>query len=247
MRPSSKHMAALAVAIMTVVCIAAFIPADSDAQTVDPDTSWYNGSGTEFSISTEAQLRGLAELVNDGNDMSDVTIKLANDIVLSDENWTPIGEGVRSSGTITDTSTPFRGTFDGRGHMISGLTINLTATNTDYAYGLFGVVAGGTVENLTLLKVNINILGSEMAGAVAGMVTQDGTISNCGVGAEPDSPSDAGDSSAVKADRGNGGIVGRMTVTGSIVDCYNYASITSRLKTVTPEESSEPPTTRTMG
>ena len=227
MRPSSKHMAALAVAIMTVVCIAAFVPAGSDAQTVDPDTSWYNGSGTEFSISTEAQLRGLATLVNQGKSMDGKTITLTNDIVLSDENWTPIGEGVRSSGTIADSSTPFKGTFDGQGHSISGLTINLTATNANYAYGLFGVVAGGTVENLTLLKVDVNIPESEMAGAVAGMVTQEGTVSNCGVGAEPGSPSDAGDSSAVVADRGNGGIVGRMTVTGSIVDCYNYAYITS--------------------
>ena len=227
MRPSSKHMAALAVAIMTVVCIAAFVPAGSDAQTVDPDTSWYNESGNEFSISTEAQLRGLATLVNQGKSMDGKTITLTNDIVLSNENWTPIGEGVRSSGTIADSSTPFKGTFDGQGHSISGLTINLTATNANYAYGLFGVVAGGTVENLTLLKVDVNIPESEMAGAVAGMVTQEGTVSNCGVGAEPGAPSDAGDSSAVVADRGNGGIVGRMTVTGSIVDCYNYADITS--------------------
>lgn len=69
MRPSSKHMAAFAVAIMTVVCIAAFIPAESDAQTVEPDTSWYTESGTEFSISTEAQLRGLATIVNSGDDL----------------------------------------------------------------------------------------------------------------------------------------------------------------------------------
>ena len=227
MRPSSKHMAALAVAIMTIVCIAAFIPAGSDAQTVDPDTSWYNESGNEFSISTEAQLRGLATIVNGGDGLEGVTIKLANDIVLSDENWTPIGEGVRSSGTIADTSTPFRGTFDGCGHTISGLTIDLTATNINYAYGLFGVVAGGTVENLTLLKVNMEVSGSEMAGAVAGMVTQEGTVSNCGVGAEPGSPSNASDSSAVIADRGNGGIVGRMTVSGSITDCYNYANVTA--------------------
>ena len=227
MRPSSKHMAAFVVAIMTVVCIAAFIPAGSDAQTVDPETSWYNESGTEFSISTEAQLRGLAELVNDGYDMTNVTINLANDIVLSDENWTPIGEGVRTSGTITDASTPFSGTFDGQGHTISGLTIKLTADNGDAAYGLFGVVAGGTVENLTLLEVDIEVSGSEMAGAVAGMVTQDGTISNCGVGAEPGSPSGSNDGSTVKSNRGNGGIVGRMTVSGSITDCYNYANVTA--------------------
>ena len=227
MRPSSKHMAALAVAIMTVVCIAAFIPADSDAQTVNPDTSWYTESGTEFSISTEAQLRGLAELVNDGNDMSDVTIKLANDIVLSDENWTPIGEGARTDGNIAEGTTPFKGTFDGQGHTISGLNIVLENAKDDDAYGLFGVVAEGTVENLTLLDVNIEVKGNEMAGAVAGMVTENGTISNCGVGAEPGSPSDARDDSVVKSNRGNGGIVGRMTVSGSITDCYNYANVTA--------------------
>ena len=227
MRPSSKHMAALAVAIMTVVCITAFVPAGSDAQAVDSDTSWYNGSGAEFSISTEAQLRGLATIVNGGDDLEGVTINLASNIFLSDKNWTPIGEGVRTKGTITAESTPFRGTFDGQNHTISGLTIKLTAENGDAAYGLFGVVAGGTVENLTLLKVNMEVSGSEMAGAVAGMVTQDGTIFNCGVGAEPGSPSGSNDGSTVKSNRGNGGIVGRMTVSGSITDCYNYANVTA--------------------
>ena len=227
MRPSSKHMAALAVAIMTVVCIAAFVPAGSDAQTVDPDTSWYNGSGTEFSISTEAQLRGLATIVNGGDGLEGVTIKLTNDIVLSDENWTPIGVGARDDGVVASGSTPFKGTFDGQGHTISGLTMSIENGQKDGAYGLFGIVAEGTVENLTLLDVNIEVKGNEMAGAVAGMVTKNGRISNCGVGAEPGSPLDARDGSVVKSNRGNGGIVGRMTYTGTIENCYNYADVTA--------------------
>lgn len=89
------------------------------------------------------------------------------------------------------------------------------------------MVAGGTVENLTLLKVDIEVSGSEMTGAVAGMVTENGTISNCGVGAEPGSSSGSNDGSTVKSNRGNGGIVGRMTVSGSITDCYNYADVTA--------------------
>lgn len=47
------------------------------------DLSWYNGADTEFTITTPAQLAGLAELVNSNTaDFAGKTIRLGADISL---------------------------------------------------------------------------------------------------------------------------------------------------------------------
>ena len=78
------------------------------------DTSWYDNrteGQTEFTITTAAQLRGLAELVNKNEDIfSECKIKLGKDIDLNNEQWTPIGNGYE-----------FNGEFDGQGHTIYNL------------------------------------------------------------------------------------------------------------------------------
>ena len=182
-----------------------------------PVANWYT-PGSMMTISTEEELRQFAALVNSGIDFDGETVELEGDIEISGE-WTPIGQGTRDGSGYTDYSTPFRGTFDGRGHSISGLEIK-TTSGADYALGLFGIVAGGTVKDLTLLDVEIDCSDSEMAGAVVGMLCEDGTVSGCTVGDESD------DTSKISAGRGNGGIVGRMTLSGTIEDCTNYATIT---------------------
>lgn len=75
------------------------------------DTSWYNSTDTEFTLTTPQQLAGLAKLVNGGNYFYTKTVKLGNDIALSAHTWVPIGTS----------SNPFMGTFDGQGHTISGV------------------------------------------------------------------------------------------------------------------------------
>jgi hypothetical protein len=53
---------------------------------------------------------------------------------------------------IGNSTTPFTGSFDGNGHVISNLTI---ATSTDYI-GLFGYVgSGGQIRNLGVENVNM--------------------------------------------------------------------------------------------
>ena len=178
-------------------------------------SEWYS----DLTIRTEADLREFAQMVNYGNDFSGQTVILGADIKLtSDSEWTPIGQGVRSGASYTHDSTPFKGTFDGGDHSISGLKITTGNSNADYAFGLFGIVAEGKVQNLTLLDVNIDVTGSEIAGAVVGLLTDGGEVFNCIVGSESDD-------SKVFAGRGNGGVVGRMTVEGTISECYNYAYV----------------------
>ena len=68
---------------------------------------------------------------------------LTADIDLSAEEWTPIG------GTSTN---PFTGTFDGNGHVISGMHIGTASTPKAYTensiWGLFATLENGTVKNI---------------------------------------------------------------------------------------------------
>ena len=146
------------------------------------DTSWYenNKDAAEFSISTAAELAGLATLVNgtakdaDNNSIAAVnfsgkTIKLTADIDLNNQIWTPIGNG--------NNSFAFSGTFDGNGNTISGL--NVPDAN---APGLFGCIFG-TVQNL-IVKGSVTTGEDADNGNYweAGGVVCDnnGTVQNCG-------------------------------------------------------------------
>jgi len=55
------------------------------------DTSWYNETSTDFTLTTPQQLAGLAQLVNAGNTFSGKTIKLGNNIDLNNISWSCIG------------------------------------------------------------------------------------------------------------------------------------------------------------
>ena len=168
-------------------------------------------------ISSPDELIAFRNSVNDGNDYAGRTVVLGDNIDLSlqDINWTPIGTGTRSGSGYTGNA--FKGTFDGRGFTISGLTIDATVSgdNVDDAYGLFGVIDGATVTNLTLANVHITVNGGECVGGVVGLMVNGSTVSNIEM--------DVG--SGITAVRGLGGIVGRMTISGTIENCVNEASI----------------------
>jgi len=65
---------------------------------------------------------------------------------------------------IGDDNTSFTGIFDGNGFTISNLTI--TDKKAKYK-GLFGLVEGGTIHNLTLSNVDIDSPGGKVRGIVA--------------------------------------------------------------------------------
>ncbi len=69
----------------------------------------------------------------------------------------------------------FSGSLDGDGYSIYNMTIDYEDGKT--FYGMFGVVAGGTVRNLNLKDVYIS--ASEVCGAVAAV--NYGTVQNCAV------------------------------------------------------------------
>lgn len=154
--------------------------------------------------------RGLQGEENAPNNYAGKTITLANDLDLSDiADWTPIGNGSRSGNAADGNS--FKGTFDGQGHIITGL--NITSGSDDNAVGLFGVVDGGTVKNVELKDVTINASSSELTGAAVGFLTGGGVVDEVTVSGE------------ITANKGVGGVVGRATVSATISNCENSATI----------------------
>ena len=175
------------------------------------------GTGTAsdpYLVADANQLCRFRDAVNDGNDFAGKTVKLAEDIDLAHVEWTPIGAGTRKGSGAASGSTPFAGTFDGAGHKVSGLSIT-TSPDADFAVGLFGIVKGGTVRDVVLDGVAIDVPGSELAGGAVGLLIDDGTVSGVSV------------SGSVSAHAGVGGVVGRMTLSGTISDCANSAAVTA--------------------
>ena len=130
--------------------------AEFDRSAITPDISWFDDSYDTFIINTPAELAGVAKLVKDEiTDFSGKTIQLGSDISLynhdnSKYTWEPIGND----------TTPFKGSFNGDGHSISGLNLRVfddTADEWNRTCGLFGVVAGNgsnTIKNVTLKDVS---------------------------------------------------------------------------------------------
>lgn len=138
------------------------------------------GSGTQedpYLIAKASQLALLAKYVNEetpGYFEDDVHYRLTADIDLGGYgNWTPIGSGP------TDGRYPyenpryaFQGVFDGDGHLVSGLNVDLSGTTTFTSAGLFGV-NDGTIRNLNV-SGNVHATtsnenkGTVAAGGIAG-------------------------------------------------------------------------------
>ena len=154
-----------------------------------------NGSYTVYNADG---LLNVAELVNGGK--TDINITLTADIDLTGKDWTPIG---------TDYDNSYKGTFDGGGHTITGLTFT---TNDEYA-GLFGWLnRAGTVKNVVMEGVQITS-NQIYGGSIGGVVGYSwGTIENCSV------------SGSVSGTVYVGGVVGAQ-IGGSITGCSSSATV----------------------
>lgn len=169
------------------------------------------GRNDVLHVWTAAALADLGKV--SGNIVCDIVLEA--DIDLSGTSWTPIGQGMRSGSGLAEGGKSFSGTFDGNGKTVSNLTFS-GAYGDDNAFGLIGVLNGGVVKDLTLANVSVNVTDGECVGAVVGLMINGATVSGVTV-----------ESGSVTAVRGNGGIVGRMTVSGTIENCNNHASITA--------------------
>ena len=155
------------------------------------------GNGS-YTVTSADGLMNVAELVNGGK--TDINITLDKNIDLTGKDWTPIG---------TDYDNSYKGTFDGGGHTITGLTFT---TNDEYA-GLFGWLnRAGTVKNVVMEGVQITS-NQIYGGSIGGVVGYSwGTIENCSV------------SGSVSGTVYVGGVVGAQ-IDGSITGCSSSATV----------------------
>ena len=156
------------------------------------------GNGS-YTVTSADGLINVAELVNGGK--TDINITLGKNIDLTGKGWTPIG---------TNYEKRYKGTFDGRGHTIKGLTV----TTNDQFVGLFGYLdKAGTVKNVVMEGIQITSNHVLMSGNTGGVVGYSwGTIENCSV------------SGSVSGTNCVGGVVGSQKA-GSIIGCSSSAIV----------------------
>lgn len=147
--------------ILTSCTISDWDGGDTSVETVSADYA-DDGQGT-YTVYTGKGLKAVADFINDDpRNNNDINIKLDRDIDLTDVDWKRI-------------SGYYEGTFDGQGHRITGLRINVE----DEGAILFSDIGeNGTVKNLQLEGVNYTSGGYGSYGIAT---NNSGTITACSV------------------------------------------------------------------
>jgi len=208
------------------------------------------GMGTKdapFIINNAQELADLSWYVNHGDSYEGAWFALGRDINLN-EGFTFGDEGVEGSGKPNEwmpigyKNSPFMGSFDGRGHTISGLYFTAPELHHDmnslyyYAVGLFGAICKSDMKDVVIKNslININIQDDAEKAIDAGIgflvgYLDEGNVSGCK------------NYSPIKViyddrDDGNvcsvGGLIGGWYYSGNdylleftLADCANYGNL----------------------
>ena len=182
---------------------------------------WTQGSGTEsdpYKIESAQQLAFLSYAVNKGYDFTEYHFLLTTDIDLNgnaNQRWIPIGlldytvnDDGCERGKTNYVRTIFRGHFDGGGHSISNIYVDVSEGGYGNYAGLFGYVDFAIIEN-------VFVTSGFIKGPCCGGIVADGrsttTVSHCWNGA------------AIEATERGGGIVGANAL--QVYNCYNVGTI----------------------
>ncbi|WP_340099035.1 PKD domain-containing protein [Salinibaculum salinum] len=206
----------------------------------DIDTTDLSGSGTASSPYVITNASALQAMEDDPT----AHYVLADDIDATEtEEWNggagfdPIGESA--------TRNQFRGSFDGNGHTIRGLTID--RPDEEYV-GVFGYqqVGDSTIENVTLTETtvtgdesvgglvgfsNAKVYKTEVSGTVTGDSSVGGLAGFVGYGGSVRLSAVSGTVSAIDGQGGSdlGGLVGHIgattDMTGSVEQSYSTATV----------------------
>jgi len=153
--------------------------------------------------------------------------------------WLPIGYFQEGDHPWDYIIAPFRGTYNGNNHVISGLYINRSYLSRS---GLFGFTDSATISNLVLVDANIN--AKDYVGGLAGY-SASSYFNNCSSYGNINGHSDVGgllgyllDANLISGcqSAGNvngtncvGGLIGLATNYDSIIDCHSLSNITAGL------------------
>lgn len=167
-----------------------------------------DGSTQTFSVSVVKEAGVNYTLISTCEELSGMALdgnyRLANNIDCSNLSFSPIGGGLNGYGC----NSPFAGSFDGNGKIISNLTIN----SEDSGIGLFGC-SSGNISNVGL--INFNVSGFSSVGALVGLQIG-GIISN------------SYSTGNITSSGGySGGLVGAIRQNGIISNCYSSANVTT--------------------
>ncbi|PHV70501.1 hypothetical protein CS063_10465 [Sporanaerobium hydrogeniformans] len=176
-----------------------------------PDTDYIlNTTNKTLAIKTS---KGAAWWSAKGNSYLDYAITLENDINVSDFLWSPVGNFINK----------FIGNFDGKGHILTNLTIDVTVTDTDTYVGMIGC-SGGHVRNVGVVDTSISATGNSTTtpanvyiGGIVGYLAG-GSLSNCYTLGTVSGVSTYGSVNA-------GGIVG--SASSSVNNCYSLATVSA--------------------
>ncbi len=166
---------------------------------VPKNFTFCGGSGTQidpYLICNETDLRNLATVVNAGVSYPNTYFRLQNNIALAQGAFTPIG----------NSTTPFRGHFDGNSKSITNLTMSNTSGDHN---GLFGMLIGGSIKDLT---VGGSVAGGDTTGGIVGSAVNS-VIRNC-----------VNNAAITGSSYAHGGIAGSIVST-KVLDCRNTGAI----------------------
>ncbi|MDO4477310.1 MAG: GLUG motif-containing protein, partial [Clostridia bacterium] len=159
-------------------------------------TNSYKTEATALQISSATQLAAFARAVNVGKkNFSGKYVKLTANIDLGGTNPTVTkkvdeSDSSKFSISITDSAsnvwvpignstTNFKGTFNGDGHEVSNMTVIASNTSSRVYAGLFGYVYGGSIKNTGVTgNVYVSSSSSVYAGGLAGYSVSSSSISN---------------------------------------------------------------------
>ena len=243
MRRNQHSLSGLLAAFLFVAAM--MLPASVWAQSVTPEQP-AAGDGTlanPYQIANAAQLAWFRDWVNGtytpaagetATKHASACAKLTADIDMSTVCSEAIGswEPISRRDLIDAVYEAWSGTFDGDGHTLSNLYVNMTIEGT----GMFGMIGNCTIKNMTFSRVNITgtnyytgIIGYMINGSVTNVTVRDGVISGgfavggiCGV-QESSTVSHCTNHAQVTGRLNVGGICGVSE--GTIEYCTNYGAV----------------------
>jgi len=164
-------------------------------------------------IYTKEDLKEFSDNVNSGNTYSGLTVTQMKDIDLE-------GNGENQWIAIGTKDKPFKGTYNGNGHEITGLYIN----TTEPRQGLFGYATSATIKNANVVNGYVYTTNFAAGGILGGGLGI--TIDNCTFSGSVET---TGRNSTTYNYGMTGGIVGYLNYKNNnkVINCKNYGTVTS--------------------
>lgn len=157
--------------------------------------------GGVYQILNEKELHWFASEVNSGN--TAISARLLNDLALTSTNWYPIGKSGHA----------FTGTFDGDGHKITNLKVELAQDEVGF-FGLIG--AGGKVQKLHV-QGTVKATGTaNQTGGIAGVMSDTEGVASI---------TDCTFEGTVSGGLQVGGIVGSVGLNNKVERCGSDATV----------------------